>query len=587
MSLYAQSQDSLLPIPTPRIDNSTSAGNEYHKELRTILYVDDEECLLDIGKLFIERSGLYQVVTCNDPFAALELVQNNTFAAVVSDYEMPGMNGIELLTCVRRTGNHIPFIIFTGRGREEIVIAALNEGADFYMQKGGENRSLFIELIHKISVAIERRETRRLLLESNNRLSNILAALPYATFAIDLDHQVIAWNRMMEELTGVLESEMIGRGDFYYSLLLHGVPEPGLIDLILGFFPGAHEKYSEFRQDGKVITGEGCIHLASGTRYARIRAAPLYSSDNQIIGAIATIRDISDNFVNESNNKFFFQLYKQISDVSPHWEYWESPLGDLMYCSPSALTVTGYNPQEFLTDPSLITRIIHIEDLDRYHSWVKYRDEKRKEIQQIEYRIISRNGEVRWIEQYATPISHQNNNYIGRIISNQDITKRKRLEEVLELTNGELEKERSENKIYKDLLLEKNGLLLRSIYSKKVSRHANRMLINHLSEAAVVFNNNRIVEYNTHYLEIFGYTKEEVADISLHDFIPETFHNSGNISYYNHPDAAIPHKEHSICFSCDYRRKGGAPFPAQVTMKREMRNGINILIFIIKSIPSN
>lgn len=582
MSLHVSSQDSLQPIPTPRTDKSISACNDYHKELKTILYVDDEECLLEIGKLYIERSGLYQVITCNNPFEALALIQNNSYAAVVSDYEMPGMNGIELLTCVRRSGNQIPFIIFTGRGREEIVIAALNEGADFYMQKGGENRSLFIELIHKISVAIERRETRTLLLESNNRLSNILAALPYATFAIDLDHQVIAWNRMMEELTGVYESEMIGRGDFYYSLLLHGASEPGLIDLILGFFPGAHEKYSEFRQDGKVITGEGCLHLASGTRYARIRAAPLYSSDNQIIGAIATIRDISDNFVNESNNKFFFQLYKQIADVSPHWEYWESPLGDLMYCSPSALNVTGYPSQEFLTDPSLITRIIHIEDLSRYHSWVKYHDEKKKEIQRLEYRIISRNGEVRWIEQYATPISHQNNKYIGRIISNQDITKRKRLEEVLEMMNGELEKERSKNKIYKDLLLEKNSLLLRSIHSKKVSRHANKILINHLSEAAVVFINNRIVEYNTHYLELFGYTKEEVADISLHNFIPEKFHDSGELNYQIHPFFTAPQKEHSIYFSCDYRRKDGASFPAQVTMKRQMRDGINTLIFIIK-----
>jgi DNA-binding response OmpR family regulator len=106
-----------------------------------ILYVDDEPCLLDIGKLFLERSGQFSVDIITDAPAALCLLDTKTYDAIVSDYQMPDMDGIAFLKKVRTSGNTTPFILFTGKGREEIVIEAINSGADFYIQKGGEPRS--------------------------------------------------------------------------------------------------------------------------------------------------------------------------------------------------------------------------------------------------------------------------------------------------------------------------------------------------------------------------------------------------------------------------------------------------------------
>ena len=63
---------------------------------------------------------------------------------------MPETNGIEFLKIVRGEGNSIPFIIMTGRGREEVVIEALNYGADFYLQKGGDTKVMFAELMHVV-----------------------------------------------------------------------------------------------------------------------------------------------------------------------------------------------------------------------------------------------------------------------------------------------------------------------------------------------------------------------------------------------------------------------------------------------------
>jgi PAS domain S-box-containing protein len=144
--------------------------------LFNILYVDDEAALLEIGKLFLEGSGEISVDTATSAPAALTLMDTKSYDAIIADYQMPEMDGIAFLKGVRNAGNTIPFILFTGRGREEIVIQALNEGADFYLQKGGEPRSQFVELTHKIRIAIEHHQA----VEKIQSLTRLYAVL-YAT----------------------------------------------------------------------------------------------------------------------------------------------------------------------------------------------------------------------------------------------------------------------------------------------------------------------------------------------------------------------------------------------------------------------
>ena len=122
-----------------------------------VLYVDDESALLEVGKRFLERGGEFSVTIITSATAALPLLEQEQFDAVISDYQMPKMDGISFLKAVRGLGNDIPFILFTGKGREEIVIEAINNGADFYLQKGGDPTSQFAELSHKIRHAIRRR----------------------------------------------------------------------------------------------------------------------------------------------------------------------------------------------------------------------------------------------------------------------------------------------------------------------------------------------------------------------------------------------------------------------------------------------
>jgi len=117
----------------------------------SVLYVDDEESLLEIAKIYLEENNKFHIHTANSVREGLEILRTRSFDIIISDYQMPDIDGIMFLKMLRSSGNTTPFIIFTGRGREEIVIEALNSGADFYLQKGGDPKSQFAELESKIT----------------------------------------------------------------------------------------------------------------------------------------------------------------------------------------------------------------------------------------------------------------------------------------------------------------------------------------------------------------------------------------------------------------------------------------------------
>ncbi|MDW5564173.1 MAG: PAS domain S-box protein [Methanomassiliicoccus sp.] len=132
--------------------------------------MDDEAPMLELGKSFLESSGDLHVDTFISVADAENAMLHTKYDAIVSDYQMPVSNGINFLKNLRARGNKIPFILFTGKGREEVVIEALNSGADFYLQKGGNPTAQYVELEHKIKEAVRRSRAERALHENQERL---------------------------------------------------------------------------------------------------------------------------------------------------------------------------------------------------------------------------------------------------------------------------------------------------------------------------------------------------------------------------------------------------------------------------------
>jgi CheY-like chemotaxis protein/signal transduction histidine kinase len=118
-----------------------------------VLHLDDEPIILEITRMYLERDGNISVDSVNTAQEALELLATSRYDAVISDYEMPIMDGIEFLKEIREAGYDLPFILYTGRGREEVVIRAFHNGANFYLQKGGDVKPQFAELAQKVTQA--------------------------------------------------------------------------------------------------------------------------------------------------------------------------------------------------------------------------------------------------------------------------------------------------------------------------------------------------------------------------------------------------------------------------------------------------
>jgi PAS domain S-box-containing protein len=165
----------------------------------SLLYVDDEPILLKVGKVFLEKNDQFHVDTAISVSEATTLMLKNNYDAIICDYEMHEIDGITFLKQIRASGNNIPFIVFTGRGREEIVIQALNEGADFYLQKGGEPEPQFIELAHNVRQAIQRHRAETELSKSEANLQAIIANTDDIIALYDTDIRLLVYNRAASE----------------------------------------------------------------------------------------------------------------------------------------------------------------------------------------------------------------------------------------------------------------------------------------------------------------------------------------------------------------------------------------------------
>jgi PAS domain S-box-containing protein len=121
------------------------------------------------------------------------------------------------------------------------------------------------------------------------------------------------------------------------------------------------------------------------------------------------------------------QLLRTFIDFTADWEYWLMPDGRHQYDSPSCREISGYSPKEFHDDPDLIARIVHPEDRQAYaaHTCAVRADAE------IEFRIIHKDGDTRWIQHRCRPILKDDGTYVGVRVSNRDITKSKQAGEAL------------------------------------------------------------------------------------------------------------------------------------------------------------
>ena len=265
----------------------------------SVLLIDDEPALLEVLKLFSERSREMSVHTAQSAAEALKLLPEKSFDAIIVDYDMPELNGIEFLKILRSEGDTTPVIIFTGVGHERTAIEAINNGANFFLQKGDDPQAKFRELVTMVKSAVEKTYSGKKLGTNKRIILDLINFSSDPSFAIDREGNVIAWNVSMEQLTNVKASEIIGKGDTIYAEPFYGIRRKMLVDLI--FETNDEIKRQNYMIVSRVEKGP-IIAVCKGSKKDGsdwtlwTKAMPVYDGQGNFIAAVGTLRDITATF---------------------------------------------------------------------------------------------------------------------------------------------------------------------------------------------------------------------------------------------------------------------------------------------------
>ncbi|MUV49147.1 PAS domain S-box protein [Haloarcula sp. CBA1122] len=364
-----------------------------------ILHVDDEPGFADMTATFLEREDdRLDVQAATSVAAGLEILTDTDIDCVVSDYDMPDRNGIQFLETVREEYGSLPFILYTGKGSEEIASDAISAGVTDYLQKQS-GTDQYAVLANRITNAVESQRVKR---ERNRQLDAIETAQEGISI-LDEDGTFIFVNEAYADLYGYEPDEMVGE---HWELLYQAEDIPRIYDEIVptvdetGYWSGTT---TGLRADGSTFTED---HVLARTDRGEL---------------VCTVRDISDQRDGEEE----LSRIKRAMDEAPVGITITSPEQDdnpITYANRQFLELTGYTESEVY---GRNCRFLQGEETESEPVDAMRAAIDADEPVSVELRNYRKDGTMFWNQVTIAPVRDDDGTVVNYVGFQQDITERK------------------------------------------------------------------------------------------------------------------------------------------------------------------
>ena len=350
-----------------------------------ILLVDDDTEFLEQAKLFLEMNdSSFNVTVCETASNALGKLEDDNFDIIVSDYMMPVMGGLVFLKKIREKGDDIPFIIFTGKGREEVAMDALNLGADRYLQKGGDPKAQYGVLSKEIRQEVDRYRIRKKLREQEEMYKLVTESFYDMITLVDIKkNTIILVSNAVEDLLGYDPEELIGR--IFFDIL-----HPEDKDEV-------YEKLTELIASGDTegMFNDRVLCKDGGYKWIENRFRILADENSQPDKLLIVARDMTKHGVVTSELSSMAKKYRNIFESA-----WTAILvveedTTISMVNKRFEEITGYS-REYIESGISWTEFVHQDDLERmfeYH--IKRREDPSSVPNEYEARLIDSHGDIK------------------------------------------------------------------------------------------------------------------------------------------------------------------------------------------------
>ena len=399
-----------IPKQKQRITvDATNLASLDRTDVIRVLHVDDDLSMLGISKAILMELGNFEIehACCVDE--AFEKLHAGGFDVVVSDYEMPQKDGLEFLRLLRERKFDVPFILFTGKGREEVAIRALNLGAEGYFNKQGDPGTVYGELGHGIKLVVENSKAKCALQESEFKFKTYVESSPIAIFVANAQANYVYVNAAACRLLGYSEEE----------LLRMSIPE-----VVYNF--EANLPLKTFEEAKK--TGHSYIEVALRSKEGQ----PVYVAINAIKlpdgKLLAYCENVSERRKAELEKQEKYEVLERVAESID-----------------AGLAVITKDYQVSWANSTL--RSLGVSSNKKcYQTFAKWENvcpdcgvkkvfEQNLPFDVHEYKSVNSKGEVAWIELRVTPLKDKDGNVIEALELAVPITERKRMEDSLRKSN--------------------------------------------------------------------------------------------------------------------------------------------------------